>query len=306
MRRTRGERWCARETGDTLNRCVVPACPPSPPRSPLPVSPPAHHPPGLPARATPRARPATAAAAKTAAAKKKRTTAQRVTALSRSLNRAKAQQRAAQKQLDAVVKQQTAIGDTLSKAISPLGAINLAAPGGLLAALQDPSTGVPGYLDGIKTAAVDSLKQLLASQEYAVIAVTIGDSGVYVSPTPLISGDISDIGAPVTVSGTVPIAVPGGLGSERLDVRIGAVSLENEKGGVADPPFYANLNHLSVTPAGFTGDVGDARLTGGWPASTRARARVGRGRPAPPAPRAAEHRCGRARTPTSWDCRTGR
>lgn len=218
---------------------------------------------GLPAQsavASSAAPQASAASAK----KKKRTTAQRVTALSKSLNRAKSQQREAQKQLDAVVKQQAAIGGSLNDAISKLtGAAALTSPAGLLAALQDPSTGIPGYLDQIKQSAVDTIRSLLASQEYAVIAVTIGDSGQYVSPTLLISPDIPDIGAPVTVSGTVPIAIPGGLGDERVDVRVGAVSLEDEKGGAADPPFYADLNYFKVSADGYTGSVGEATFKGG-------------------------------------------
>lgn len=196
--------------------------------------------------------------------KAKRTTTQRVNALSRSLNRSRAQQRAAQKQIDALVKQQAAIGGTITDAVSKInGAAALASPAALLVALQDPATGIPQYLKNIQDEAIGAIKALLASQEYAVIAVTVGDSGAYVSPTLLISPDIPDIGAPVTVTGTVPIAVPAGLNTERVDVRVGAVSLENEKGGAADPPFYADLNHFSVEPAGFTGNVGDAELSGG-------------------------------------------
>ncbi len=202
--------------------------------------------------------------ASAAAAKKKRSTAKRVTDLSRSLNRAKAQQRAAQKQIDALVKQQAAIGGTISDAVAKInGATALAGPAALLGALQDPSTGIPQYLQKVQDEAIGALKALLASQEYAVIAVTVGDGGTYVSPTPLISPDIPDIGAPVTVSGTVPIAIPPGLADERVDVRIGAVSLESEKGGAADPPFYANLNSMTVTPAGFTGNGADATISGG-------------------------------------------
>lgn len=203
-------------------------------------------------------------AAKAAAAKKKRSTSQRVTALSRSLNRAKAQQRAAQKQIDALVKQQAAIGGTITDAVSKInGAAALTGPAALLGALQDPSTGIPQYIQKIQDEAIGALKALLASQEYAVIAVTVGDEGVWVSPTPLISPDIPDIGAPVTVSGTVPIAIPPGLSNERVDVRVGAVSLESEKGGTADPSFHANLNSMTVTPAGFTGNGADATISGG-------------------------------------------
>lgn len=210
------------------------------------------------ASATPTAK---AAAQKT---KKKRSTAQRVTDLSRSLNRAKAQQRAAQKQIDALVKQQAAIGGTITDAVAKInGAAALTGPAALLGALQDPSTGIPQYIQKIQDEAIGALKALLASQEYAVIAVTVGDSGTWVSPTPLISPDIPDIGAPVTVSGTVPIAIPPGLSDERIDVRVGAVSLESEKGGAADPSFYANLNSMTVTPAGFTGNGADATISGG-------------------------------------------
>lgn len=210
------------------------------------------------------AAPASGPTATAAAAKKKKSTAKRLTDLSRSLNRAKAQQRAAQKQIDALVKQQAAIGGTISDAVAQInGAAALASPAALLGALQDPATGIPQYLQKVQDEAIGALKALLASQEYAVIAVTVGDGGTWVSPTPLISPDIPDIGAPVTVSGTVPIAIPPGLANERVDVRVGAVSLESEKGGTADPPFYANLNSMTVTPAGFTGNGADATISGG-------------------------------------------
>jgi hypothetical protein len=187
-----------------------------------------------------------------------------VTDLSRSLNRAKSQQRAAQKQIDALVKQQTAIGGTISDAVGKInGAAALTGPAALLAALQDPATGIPQYFKRIQDEAIGAIKALLASQEYAVIVVTVGDAGTWVSPTPIISPDLSDIGAPVTVSGSMPIAIPPGLSGQRVDVRVGAVSLENEKGGTADPPFVANLNFMSVTPIGFTGDGADATISGG-------------------------------------------
>jgi hypothetical protein len=211
----------------------------------------------------------TAAASQTASAaaaqtKKKRSTSARVTALSKSLNRAKSQQRAAQKQIDALVKQQAAIGGTINDAVAKInGAAALTGPAGLLAALQDPTTGIPQYFQKIQDEAIGAIKALLASQEYAVIVVTVGDEGLWVSPTPLISPDIPDIGAPVTVSGTMPIAIPPGLAGQRVDVRVGAVSLESEKGAVADPPFVANLNYMSVSAGGFTGDGADATISGG-------------------------------------------
>lgn len=207
---------------------------------------------------------ATAGTPTATAAKKKKSTSKRLTDLSRSLNRAKAQQRAAQKQIDALVKQQAAIGGTINDAVGKInGAAALASPAALLVALQDPATGIPQYLQKVQDEAIGALKALLASQEYAVITVTVGDAGTWVSPTPLISPDLPDIGAPVTVSGTVPIAIPPGLSDERVDVRVGAVSLESEKGGTADPPFYANLNSMTVTPAGFTGNGADATISGG-------------------------------------------
>jgi hypothetical protein len=206
-----------------------------------------------------------ASAKQAAAAKakpKKKSTAARVTSLSRSLNRTKANQRAVQKQLDALVKQQSLIGTTVSGAVAQItGAASLSTPAGILAVLQDPASGIPQLLDSITAKATDGIKQLLASSEYAVAVVTVGDA--IASPTLLVSADVPDIGAPVTFSGTVPVLLPPGVDHQIVDVQVGAVSLENDGTGAADPVFMATLNHFSVTPAGYTGTVGEADLTGG-------------------------------------------
>ncbi len=204
---------------------------------------------------------ATASAAK-AAPKKKKSTSARVTALSRSLNRAKAQQRSAQKQLDALVKQQLLIGDQVSAATTKVtDSLKLSSPEGVLGLLQDPSSGIPQLLAKVTDDATKGIRQLLASGEYAVAVVTVGN--IVASPTLLVSADIPDIGAPITFSGKVPVIVPTGVNNEAVDVRVGAVSLEGDGNGDKDPAFMANLNHFSVRPAGFTGDIGDAILKGG-------------------------------------------
>ena len=217
-----------------------------------------------PASGAPAGSAASAASAKAVQKKKakKRTTAQRVTALSRSLNRAKAQQRAAQKQLDALVKQQTVIGNQITDATKKVtDSLAISSPAGVLALLQDPSSGIPQLLEKVSTEATAGVRQLLASGEFAVAVVTVGN--VIASPTLLVSADIPDIGTPISFSGKVPVIVPPGLNNAEVNVRIGAVSLESDGNGDADPAFVANLNHFSVTPTGYTGDVGDAILRGG-------------------------------------------
>ena len=207
---------------------------------------------------------AAAASAKGAPKKKtkKRSTSARVTALSRSLNRAKAQQRAAQKQLDALVKQQTVIGNQITDATKKVtDSLSLSSPAGVLALLQDPSSGIPQMLEKVSNEATAGIRQLLASGEYAVAVVTVGN--VISSPTLLVSADIPDIGAPISFSGKVPVIVPPGVNNAEVNVRIGAVSLEGDGNGDKDPAFMANLNHFSVKPTGYTGDVGDAILRGG-------------------------------------------
>lgn len=201
-------------------------------------------------------------APKKKAKKKTKSTASRVTALSRSLNKAKAQQRTAQKQLDALVKQQALIGTQIGDATKKVtDSLKLSSPEGVLGLLQDPSSGIPQLLDKVTNEATATIRQLLASQEYAVAVVTVGN--IVASPTLLVSPDISDIGAPVTFSGKLPVIVPPGVNKEAVSVRVGAVSLENDGNGDKDPAFYANLNHFSVTPKGYTGSVGDATMTGG-------------------------------------------
>lgn len=206
----------------------------------------------------------TAVAAKAAPKKKakKKTTSQRVTALSRSLNRAKASQRTAQKQLDALVKQQALIGTQVSDATKKVtDSLSLSSPAGVLALLQDPSSGIPQLLDKVTTEATAGIRQLLASQEFAVAVVTVGN--IVASPTLLVSADIPDIGAPITFSGKLPVLVPPGLNKESVTVRVGAVSLESDGTSEKDPAFHANLNHFSVKPMGYTGTIGDAVMSGG-------------------------------------------
>jgi hypothetical protein len=208
------------------------------------------------------ASPTASAASAKKATKKKRTTAQRVTALSQSLNRAKAAQRTAQKQLDALVKQQALIGDQITDAANKVtGAVSLSSPAGILALLQDPTSGIPQLLDKVTAQATASIRQLLASQEYAVAVVTVG--GSIASPTLLVSPDVPDIGAPVTFSGSVPVIVPPGTNNEEVNVRVGAVSLESDGTSASDPAFVADLNHFAVSTEGYTGNVGEATLTGG-------------------------------------------
>jgi hypothetical protein len=214
------------------------------------------------AAAAPEKPTASAASAAAKAKKKKRTTAQRVTALSRSLNRAKAQQRLAQKQLDALVKQNTTINGQITDATNKLSdALKISTPAGLVSILQDPSSGVPALFDKLAAEATSSVRQILASSEYAVAVITVGD--FIASPTLLVSGDIPDNVTPVTFSGKVPVIVPPGTNAETVDVRVGAVSFENDGTGSDNPAFVANLNHFSVTPKGYTGNVGDAVLRGG-------------------------------------------
>jgi hypothetical protein len=216
----------------------------------------------LAASASPTASASAATSSKKKTKKPKRTTAQRVTALSQSLNRAKAAQRSAQKQLDALVKQQALIGDQITDATNKVTAsVSLSSPAGILALLQDPSSGIPQLLDKVTAQATAGIRQLLASQEYAVAVVTVG--GSIASPTLLVSPDIPDIGAPVTFGGSVPVIVPPGTNNEEVNVRVGAVSLESDGTGPSDPAFVADLNHFSVTPEGYTGNVGEATLSGG-------------------------------------------
>ncbi|MDO9356821.1 MAG: hypothetical protein Q7T55_24195 [Solirubrobacteraceae bacterium] len=220
----------------------------------------------VPASASAAASPASptvkASASAAAKAKKKKTTAQRVTALSRSLNRAKAQQRLAQKQLDALVKQNTVVNGQISEATTKLSdSIKLSSPAGLLAVLQEPSSGIPALFDKLAAEATANVRQILGSAEYAVAVVTVGD--FIASPTLLVSADIPDIGTPVTFSGKLPVVVPPGTNAETVDVRVGAVSFENDGTGADNPAFVANLNHFSVAPKGYTGNVGDAALRGG-------------------------------------------
>lgn len=210
------------------------------------------------------AEPAAKASAQTKkkTAKKKKTTSQRVTALSRSLNRAKAQQRAAQKQLDALVKQQASIDEQISKAVGAINGAGLVGSAeGIAALIQDPASGIPQLLEDIQSRATDGIRALLASQEYAVAVVTVGDA--IASPTLVVSPDIPDIGAPVTFTGSVPVIVPPGANNAPVHVRVGAFSLENDGDSVEDPAFVAGLNRMSVVQDGYTGNLGDAILRGG-------------------------------------------